>query len=224
MNVAPLAIIQGRYASTRLPGKALIELDGKPQIRRVWEQTIEAVGAANTVIAMTATPENNVLLEYCTKIGALTYSWEGPDEDVLGRFYHCAHHHRWHPETIILRVTPDDPYKSADAMVKTVLGYRLPVEIGGEAFTLEQLDAAHHDNGWSFDELVNWLEECIDDDDDPDQVAHIRKMLSRREHLTHALFDTPPPPAPPGQVWSIDTPEDLESVRAQMRGPKIVTH
>ena len=44
-----LAIIPSRYASTRLPGKPLIKIDGKTMIQRVWEQV--SVAVPNVVIA-----------------------------------------------------------------------------------------------------------------------------------------------------------------------------
>jgi len=44
-----LAIIPSRYASTRLPGKPLILIDGKTMIRRVWEQV--SIAVSNVVVA-----------------------------------------------------------------------------------------------------------------------------------------------------------------------------
>lgn len=38
-----LGIIPARYASTRFPGKPLADMDGRPMIRRVYEQVIETV-------------------------------------------------------------------------------------------------------------------------------------------------------------------------------------
>ena len=38
-----LGIIPSRYASTRFPGKPLADMDGKPMIRRVYEQALQAV-------------------------------------------------------------------------------------------------------------------------------------------------------------------------------------
>ena len=37
-----LGIIPARYASTRFPGKPLIEIDGKTMIQRVYEQALKA--------------------------------------------------------------------------------------------------------------------------------------------------------------------------------------
>ena len=40
-----IAVIPARYAATRLPGKPLVSLAGKPMIQRVWERT--RAGQAN---------------------------------------------------------------------------------------------------------------------------------------------------------------------------------
>jgi 3-deoxy-manno-octulosonate cytidylyltransferase (CMP-KDO synthetase) len=43
-------LIPARYASTRLPGKPLLDIGGKPMLQRVYEQAV-ASGAASVVIA-----------------------------------------------------------------------------------------------------------------------------------------------------------------------------
>lgn len=43
-------VIPARYESTRLPGKVLLSLAGKPMIQHVWEHAVES-GAAEVVIA-----------------------------------------------------------------------------------------------------------------------------------------------------------------------------
>ena len=43
-------VIPSRYGSTRLPGKPLLEIHGKPMVQRVWEQASQS-GAARVVIA-----------------------------------------------------------------------------------------------------------------------------------------------------------------------------
>ena len=45
-----VVVIPSRYASTRLPGKPLLELNGKPMIQHVYERGCES-GAAEVVIA-----------------------------------------------------------------------------------------------------------------------------------------------------------------------------
>lgn len=45
------AVIPARYASTRFPGKALAEIDGKPMIQHVYERTARATLVSRTIVA-----------------------------------------------------------------------------------------------------------------------------------------------------------------------------
>lgn len=188
--VPTLAIIQARLGSKRFPNKVLALIDGEPLIRRVWRRTVDAFGAEDTVVAIPGNEENVPLFQLLHALGANVYAWDGPESDVLARFWNCAHRYRWHDDSVIVRVTADDPFKDPLAMRKVAAGYRLPVEIGGEAFTLKRLNDAHE---------------------------RVPLGSPQREHITHALFPTAPPPPPPG-VWSIDTPEDYEAVVSAMEG------
>lgn len=46
-----LVVIPARYASTRLPAKPLVDIGGKPMIRRVWEQGRLAKGVHDVLVA-----------------------------------------------------------------------------------------------------------------------------------------------------------------------------
>jgi spore coat polysaccharide biosynthesis protein SpsF (cytidylyltransferase family) len=144
------------------------------------------VKEANVVVAIPDTEENRVIREFIVQEGGTCFEWGGPEEDVLGRLFHCAHTFRWHPHTVILRVTPDDPEKDPQLMAQVAGGVRHPVELSCEALTLEQLGFLHYNV----------------------------KDAEQREHLT-LLYPVPPPEPPPG-VWSIDTEEDYETVKARM--------
>lgn len=195
MNCPPLAIIQARLGSTRLPGKLLLQVGDTTLIHRVWRTTVQAFGAEHTVVAYPDTPENAPLVAELDRIGAQRFPWNGPENDVLGRFRACAHRYRWHPDSVIMRVTPDDPFKDVLAMRRVANGERLPVEIGGEAFTLAMLDAAYTVYRPDYFEFG------------PCPAVDRRN----REHITYALFPELPPPPPPG-VWSIDTQADYDAV------------
>lgn len=67
MNPENIAIIiPARYASTRLPAKPLIEIEGKPIIQWVYERASKSK-LANTVIIAT---DNQEIFETCKKFGA----------------------------------------------------------------------------------------------------------------------------------------------------------
>ena len=46
-----VAVIPARYASTRLPGKPLLDICGKPLIQHVWETVSRARGLDEVVVA-----------------------------------------------------------------------------------------------------------------------------------------------------------------------------
>jgi 3-deoxy-manno-octulosonate cytidylyltransferase (CMP-KDO synthetase) len=46
-----LAVIPARFASTRLPGKPLVPLGGKPMIERVWDRVRQASSVAGVLVA-----------------------------------------------------------------------------------------------------------------------------------------------------------------------------
>ena len=46
-----IAVIPARYAATRLPGKPLVSLGGKPMIQRVWERASFAKKVSRVIIA-----------------------------------------------------------------------------------------------------------------------------------------------------------------------------
>ena len=141
--IPPLAIIQARMGSSRLPGKMMLPIGGDTLVGRVWKLTCQAFGKEHTVVAYPATRENDPMATELDRLGAELFPWYGKENDVLSRFHACAHTYRWHPDSVILRVTADDWCKMPSAMLRVANGERLPAEIGGEAFTLAMLDEAH---------------------------------------------------------------------------------
>ena len=46
-----LCVIPARYASTRLPGKPLLDIAGKPMVVRVYERASQAARVSDTLVA-----------------------------------------------------------------------------------------------------------------------------------------------------------------------------
>lgn len=185
MEIAPLAIVQCRIGSSRLPRKMLLPFHGRPFVWHAWDAAVRAFGTDNVVCALPASPENDELDNTLQGFGARVFRWNGPEEDLLGRFYHCAHRYRWHPSSVIVRVTPDDPWKDPALMKRVARGERWDVERGAEAFTLAMLDDAH---------------------------ASI-KDPHLREHITLALFPVAPPKPP--TIWTVDSEDDYRKAVGQ---------
>src|SRR5690242_3995097 len=50
-NAEIWVVIPARYAATRLPGKPLVPIAGKPMIQRVWEQVRQASRVGRVIVA-----------------------------------------------------------------------------------------------------------------------------------------------------------------------------
>ena len=65
-KVSSIAVIPARYASTRLPGKMLLEINGKPIIQHVWENVSKSKELDNFFVAT----DDERISEKCRSFGA----------------------------------------------------------------------------------------------------------------------------------------------------------
>lgn len=85
------AIILCRYSSSRLPGKILKEIEGKPLIQYIIER-LRLVKDIDEIIVTTSTEESdNPIVNYCTN-NNITF-FRGDLENVSKRFLDCATSH-----------------------------------------------------------------------------------------------------------------------------------
>lgn len=129
--------------STRLPGKMLLELGGETLIARAYRLAVDVFGADHVIVAIPESDQRSALADELTRINARWVAPDATENDVLKRFWIVAHTYRWAPESLIVRWTPDDPFKDAESIRRVIAGERLPVELSCEVFALAALDAAH---------------------------------------------------------------------------------
>lgn len=101
-------VLQARIDSSRLPGKALLLLDGKPLVSRV----MEALSNVPCDLKILACPEDSVCAFTPLANEAGFQLLSGPKEDVLERF--CLAIRRYSISRVI-RATADNPFVFADA-------------------------------------------------------------------------------------------------------------
>jgi len=98
-------IIQARMGSTRLPGKALLDLSGKPMLAHVIERSKAISGISSVVLATGSINENRALIDLANSMDIHAFS--GSDENVLERFYKAA---EVYGGDYIVRITGDNPF------------------------------------------------------------------------------------------------------------------
>jgi spore coat polysaccharide biosynthesis protein SpsF len=111
----PIAIVlQARMASTRLPGKALADLNGRPIVEHCIER-LRATSALPVVLATTQRSDDDPLAEVARRLDIEVV--RGPDEDVLGRFVLVV---RTFGCSAVIRATADNPAVDLDAPRRTL--------------------------------------------------------------------------------------------------------
>lgn len=115
----PIAVIQARLGSTRLPGKVLRPICGKPMLWHVVRR-VEAAGLPVVV----AVPDNdaNSALRGWLYDNKIRYG-SGPDADVLSRYYDVVtklNDFYGHDYDTVVRVTADCPLVDPDVIKKVL--------------------------------------------------------------------------------------------------------
>lgn len=99
-----LLITQARMGSTRLPGKVLKEVEGKPLLQIHLDRLSRCKKVTKIIVATTLAKEDEQIVKLAEKWRFQTF--RGSEEDVLDRFYQAAKPHK--PDWIV-RVTSDCP-------------------------------------------------------------------------------------------------------------------
>jgi spore coat polysaccharide biosynthesis protein SpsF len=147
-------IIQVRMGSSRLPGKSLADIAGRPLLLHVTDRALAAKTVDQVVIATTTDSSDDQIADLAAANEIPLY--RGSTDDVLDRYYQAAIRY---DANIIVRLTADDPFKDPDVtdlITETLLTGNLdyasntieptfPEGIDVEAFTIEALTAAWRD-------------------------------------------------------------------------------
>lgn len=150
MNV--LAVIQARMGSTRLPGKMLFSLGGRPTIQRVIQRVSAANHVDDVVVATSERPRDDAIESYAGYAGASVF--RGSETDVLGRVHAAT---RSTDPDLIVRVCGDCPLLDpviVDAIValaadegvdyaSNTIERTFPAGLVAEAFTATSFDAVN---------------------------------------------------------------------------------
>jgi len=192
-------------SSSRLPGKIMLDLAGKPVIWHVLHRLRQSKTISQIILATTTDPGDDVLADYAQNFGVEVV--RGPRDNVLARFVLAVD--RFDPDYIV-RVTSDCPLIDARAIDDLV----------------EVLIRDHGDySGWipdaptlhgGFEPFTRDLFQRIVDEgaDHPVAQEHVFGYLSVNPGLGRKVGI----PAPPNHIFDhprlwLDTPADLVFLR-----------
>ncbi len=104
MSVDFVVVIPARYASTRLPGKPLQDIAGKPMIQHVWEQAKKS--AATRVVVAT---DDARIVEACQALGAAGLRSRADHNSGTDRLAEVAGQLGLADQAIVVNVQGDEP-------------------------------------------------------------------------------------------------------------------
>lgn len=203
-----IVIIQARMSSTRLPGKVLKDIAGRPMLAWVVERARKAKTATDVVVATTTEPSDDPIASFCMLMGyACT---RGSLSDVLDRYYQTARQYR---ADIIVRLTADCPLIDPAEIDHVVQEFQR----GGVDFAANRLPPPF---GRTYPigldtEVCSFeaLERAWDEAKEPYQREHVMPYLYEIPGRFKVLRVDHDPDY--GELrWTVDTQQDLQLVRA----------
>src|SRR5690349_1171001 len=96
--------VQARMGSTRLPGKVMLPIVGKPALQLLIERLRRVSEVDAVVILTTINRVDDQIVSFCKEKGIDCL--RGSEEDVLSRYYDAAEQRK--PDAIV-RITSDCP-------------------------------------------------------------------------------------------------------------------
>lgn len=107
-------IIPARFASTRLPGKVLLDIAGKPMVQHVYERALES-GAESVVIAT----DHEQVRDVCEKFGATVCMTLDSHQSGTERVAEAVSLMDYNDDDIIVNLQGDEPLLPA-ALIQQV--------------------------------------------------------------------------------------------------------
>ncbi len=201
-----VAVIQARMGSSRLPGKVLMPVAGKPLLWHI----IHRLGQCRTVdavaVATSTDSRDDVIEQFCADAGVVCV--RGPLQNVLERYRLAAL--KTGAQTL-LRVTGDAPLIDPGLIDYLVSGL---TKAGADFVQLEAGALCAHEGVDVFSrQALDWLTTHAADS----EIAreHVTSYLKRRPDKVRTVYlPAYPPLARPHERLSVDTPEDLAFLRA----------
>ena len=214
-----VAIIQARMAASRLPGKVLLEIEGRPMLAWVVERTRRAATIDEVVVATTDSPADDAVEDYCLDQGYACF--RGSQYDVLDRYYQAALQYK---ADVIVRITADCPLIDPGVMDATVGAFLgLPVDSDLWSSTDRPYDfvANRLPPPWKRTYPIGLdtevcsiqaLETAWAEAKQPHQREHVMPFFYEQPERFRILHLTHDPDF--GDLrWTVDTPADMELVR-----------
>jgi spore coat polysaccharide biosynthesis protein SpsF (cytidylyltransferase family) len=134
-------IIQARISSTRLPGKSMMLLAGKPLVFRMVERLKNCKKVDEIVLAVPDTPQDQILIELAKELDVSPF--QGSLLDVRDRYIRAA---KQSNAKYIVRIPADNPLPDANEIDK-LIEFHLKQNPNGFSSNLAQVNNSGYLDG-----------------------------------------------------------------------------
>lgn len=195
-------IMQARMGSTRLPGKVLRPIDGRPMLSYQLERLQAASRVEKMVVATSTAPADDAIVEFCNA-QKVAYT-RGPEDDVLARYAQAAVQF---DARVVVRVTSDCPLIEPTLVDDAIAQF----EAGGFDYVSNMIEPT-----WPYGMAVEVfsraaLDEAHREATDPREREHVTPFIYWRPQR-YSLKSLVRSPDLSQCRWTVDTPEDFELV------------
>lgn len=202
-----VSIIQARVGSTRLPGKVVREIRGRPMIDYVVYRARQMSETRETIVATSTLDREEPLVEHLENRGVPVV--RGPEQDVLARYVQAAEAHG--AETVV-RITADCPLLMPSVSDRVVRAFR---ESGCDyaSNTLERTYPLGLDTEVLSMETLRRVDQ---EASDPADREHVTRYV-RRHPEDFEVYSVTDDTDRSGLRWTVDEEPDLQFVRRVYR-------
>jgi len=201
-----VAIILSRFNSSRLPGKALLTIRGKPILSYIIERLEQIMPREDIVLATSEEKTDDPIAEYAEEVGIGIF--RGPLENVSRRFFDAANSGNY---DYAVRINGDNVFVDTN-----VLQSMIGISKSGRFDFISNVKGRTYPKGMSIEiARLDWYKKLLNTIEEDDRY---------REHVTLYIYEKEPAgeyyfkmnkelPAAAGIQLALDTPEDLERTR-----------
>jgi len=201
-----IATIEARMTSSRLPGKILRPILGRPTLELLIERLSRSKYIDTIVVATTANSTDDIVEELTKKLAVGCY--RGSEEDVLDRVIKAA---QAYAADVIVEITGDCPL-----IDPTVIDQLIEIYLGGQYDYVSNTLRQTYPNGLDTQVFsLKTLKEVEELTQDPVDHEHVSLYIYEHpERYTLFNLDSNLPEKYRGIRLTVDTIEDFEVIRS----------
>jgi spore coat polysaccharide biosynthesis protein SpsF len=200
-------ILQARMGSSRLPGKVLRPMAGKPMLQWIVERLRLVRKCDSLILATSNLPQDIPLVKFANALQINCFT--GSESDVLDRYYQCA---TANGLSHIIRATGDNPFVDPEECDRLIEFY-----MSGQ---LAYATISHETNGYPIGvglEIISMpaLEQSWREGQALHHREHVNEYILENPQLfKQARMSAPPEKRAPTLLLTVDTPAQFASAES----------